>query len=250
MTQRRIVMGDHSDAKKRDFMVAAERFIDRNGPALKASGFVTRNLAHFHGVPHTTVLVVPICLLKPEPKILVHRRPAGKKVSPNTWDTFGGHVEVAIQDGKVLPPGDKIWSEAVFHQLIDDTAIREANEEMEFKDFKFTSSDIRRFGGYGDFEWGTQDVNAQNVEYSSVFVAEFPEAAGLPSVCDTIGKHGKEVKVINLEIRCVTLDCLLMEYAETPSAFADGLGRILQRLTESPGTRRSFEALLLPDGGS
>ena len=91
------------------YMVAVERFIDAEGPAIRACGFVTRDLAHFHGVPHTSVLVVPVRVVKSGTiEILVHRRPPDKKVSPDTWDTFGGHVDVSIQDGQLQRPANKL----------------------------------------------------------------------------------------------------------------------------------------------
>jgi 8-oxo-dGTP pyrophosphatase MutT (NUDIX family) len=139
-------------------MVAVERFINADGPAIRASGFVTRDLAHFHGVPHTSVLVVPVRVAESgKMEILVHRRPPGKKVSPDTWDTFGGHVDVSIQGGRLVPPADKLDDTSVLHQLIDDTAIREANEEIKIPGFQFSSAEVHRFGGYGDFEYGTHD---------------------------------------------------------------------------------------------
>jgi 8-oxo-dGTP pyrophosphatase MutT (NUDIX family) len=224
---------------------------------IRACGFVTRDLAHFHGVPHTTVLIVPVRVVQSGKgkrsgtkkaeiriEILVHRRPPEKKVSPDTWDTFGGHVEVSIEDGTILEPGDKIDDRGVLHQLIDDTAVREANEEIEIPRFRFTERNVHRFGGYGDFECGTHDSAADNVEYSTLFVAVIPSVAVKFTARDTVGRGGVEVEVSNLKLRSSTLEDLLTEYSKKPSEFADGLGRILEQLARVPGTRRSFETFL------
>jgi 8-oxo-dGTP pyrophosphatase MutT (NUDIX family) len=228
-----------------NYMVAVERFINAEGPAIRACGFVTRDLTHFHGVPHTTVLIVPVRAVESgKMEILIHRRPPNKKVSPDTWDTFGGHVEVSIQNGKLLPPGDKIEDRGVLYQLIDSTAIREANEEIKIPGFRFTDGEVHRFGGYGDFECGTHTSGAENVEYSTVFVAVLPQNAVSIIAQDTVGRGGVEVEVSNLRLRSVTLEDLLTEYSKKPSEFANGLGRILEQLVKVPGTRRSFETFL------
>ena len=241
----------------RNYMVTVERFISAEGPAIRACGFVTRDLAHFHGVPHTTVLIVPVRVVesgkgkndgkkKDEARIeiLNHRRPIEKKVSPDTWDTFGGHVEVSIEGGTILSPGDKIEDSSVLHQLIDLTAIREANEEIKISEFQFTEKDVHRFGGYGDFECGTHDSAAENVEYSTLYVAVVPSRAISIAAQDTVGRGGVEVEVTDLKLRSSALEDLLTEYSKKPSEYADGLGRILEQLVRVPGTRRSFESFL------
>lgn len=228
-----------------NYMVAVERFINAEGPAIRACGFVMRDLAHFHGVPHTTVLIVPVRVIEcGKMEILIHRRPPDKKVSPDTWDTFGGHVEVSIQNGKLLPPGEKIEDRDVLHQLIESTAIREANEEIKIPEFQFTEGEVHRFGGYGDFECGTHTSGAENIEYSTIFVAVLPKNAVSITAQDTVGRGGIEVEISNLRLRSVTLEDLLAEYSKKPSEFADGLGRILEQLVKVPGTRRSFETFL------
>ena len=228
-----------------NYMVAVERFINAEGPAIRACGFVTRDLTHFHGVPHTTVLIVPVRVAESgKMEILIHRRPPDKKVSPDTWDTFGGHVEVSIQDGKLLPPGDKIEDRGELYQLINSTAIREANEEIKIPNFQFTKDNLHKFGGYGDFEYGTHISGAENVEYSTIFVAVLPKSAVSITAQDTVGRGGVEVEVSNLKLRSETLEDLLAEYSKKPSEFADGLGRILGQLVKVPGTRRSFETFL------
>jgi len=228
------------------YFVAVERFISQHGPAIKVSGFVTRDLAHFYGVPHTTVLIIPLRVTESETvEILVHRRPPNKKVSPDTWDTFGGHVEVFVEDGQFLSPGASVGDPKVFHQLIDDTALREANEEIKIEGFSFNEGDIHRFGGYGDFEYGTTTPGSNNVEYSTLYVAILPRDVVSISAQDTIGIGGVEVEVKNLKLRSFTLDDLLLDYGKNPSEFADGLGRILEQFLNVPGTRNSFEQFIL-----
>ncbi|MDH3601939.1 MAG: hypothetical protein OEU26_20190 [Candidatus Tectomicrobia bacterium] len=225
--------------------VAVDRFISEDGPAIRAAGFVLRDLAHFHGVPHTSVLLVPVRVLGSNAvEILVYRRPSDKQVSPDTWDTFGGHVEVSIQNGKLGPPADRIEDRNVLYQMINNTAVREANEEIVIPDFAWTEEHLHRFGGYGDFECGTDTPGADNVEYSTLFVAVIPSHAPSISAQDTVGKGGIEVEVSNLKLRSVDLDTLLGEYKKEPAEFADDIGRILQQLLKAPGTRRSFERFL------
>jgi len=234
---------------KTTYLLAVDRYIDKDGPAIRPAGFVTRDLAHWHGVPHTTVLLMPVRSLdNGQFEVLIHRRPKNKKVSPNTWDTFGGHVDIFIHDGKVLPPANKLNKRKVFRKMIDKTAIREANEEIKIKipGFKFTKRKIRRFGGYGDFEYGVNVPGSNNVEYSTLYVALLPCNATNDKITatDSVSVAGVEVEVANLKLKSVSLDDLLTDYHKNKSKYADGLGRILDKLTSSPGTQYSFNTFL------
>ena len=155
-------------------------------------------------------------------------------------------VVSALLPGIMGAPGGNSagLSGPALHQLIDDTAIREANEEIKIPRFRFTKAAVHRFGGCGDFECGTLIPGAENVEYSTLFVAVLPRNVVSITAQDTVGRAGVEVEVSNLRLRSVTLDDLLAEYGKTPGEFADGLGRILQQLARVPGTRQSFETFL------
>lgn len=226
------------------YLLAVDRYLDNDGPAIRPAGFVTRDLAHWNRVPHTTVLIVPVRPLDNGFDILVHRRPLNKKVSPDTWDTFGGHIDVSIENGRILPPVDEIDDRQVFRKLIDDTAIREANEEIIIPGFKFTEREIRRFGGYGDFDYGVNNPQSDNVEYSTLYVALLPRNTANTTGKDSVSKAGIEVEVSGLKLTWITLDQLITDYRKDKSEFADGLGRILDKLTSSPGTERSFHAFV------
>jgi 8-oxo-dGTP pyrophosphatase MutT (NUDIX family) len=230
---------------KTKYLLAVDRYIDKDGPAIRPAGFVTRDLAHWHGVPHTTVLLVPVRSLdNGQFEVLIHRRPKNKKVSPDTWDTFGGHVDIFIHDGKVVPPADKLNERNVFRKIIDETAIREANEEIKIPDFQFTAREIHRFGGYGDFEYGVNVPGSNNVEYSTLYVALLPRDATKITATDTVSIAGVEVEVANLKLKSVSLDDLMMDYRDNKSEYADGLGRILDKFSSSPGTEYSFNTFL------
>lgn len=231
------------EKKQLGFCVIAIRSDTPEGQVLKLAGFVTREMAHSHGIPHATVLLVPVSLNQTgELTILTHRRPAGKETDPETWDMFGGHVEVIAENNVLeLPP---TWdSPETLHALVDETAIREANEEIRMVGFQFTAAHLYRFGSYGDFESGTQVPGSHNVEYSTVFVVALPQGRADVQAVDTVMKDSVEVEITDLPTRMWTIDALLNEYVQNSHRFADGIGRILSRLSKQPEMRQRFQDL-------
>ncbi|MEN8216757.1 MAG: hypothetical protein ABFS56_10355 [Pseudomonadota bacterium] len=82
------------------------------------------------------------------------------------------------------------------------------------------------------------------MEYSTLYVALLPRHATKVTATDTVSIAGVEVEVANLKLKSVSLDDLMMDYRKNKSEYADGLGRILDKLTSSPGTEYSFNTFL------
>jgi 8-oxo-dGTP pyrophosphatase MutT (NUDIX family) len=74
-------------------MIILERYLDADGLRLRIGGVVTRDIAHYQGVPHGAVQVAIVVLKEAKPHILLHKRSHLKKTSPNTWDICGGHID-------------------------------------------------------------------------------------------------------------------------------------------------------------
>ena len=66
----------------KNLMVIFERYMDVEGIKLRIGGFVTRNVAHYQGVPHGAVQVGIIALKNGKPHFLLHKRSRWKKTSP------------------------------------------------------------------------------------------------------------------------------------------------------------------------
>lgn len=227
------------------FCVVAARFATPEGSILKMAGFVTREMAHTCGIPHATVLLVPVSLNQAgDLTILTHWRPVGKETDSEKWDTFGGHVEVIAKNSALELPLN--WdSPETMRFLVEETALREANEEIRLIGFQFTAARLYRFGGYGDFESGTQEPGSSNVEYSTVFIVVLPQDRADVQAVDTVTKDAAEVEIYNLPTQVWTIGALLSEYVQNPHRFADGLGRILSRLSKQPELRQRFQDLAL-----
>jgi 8-oxo-dGTP pyrophosphatase MutT (NUDIX family) len=242
----------------KNLVVILERFLDSNGPRLRIGGVVTRDVAHYHGVPHGSVQVAIVALRHAQrhfrPHILLHRRSRWKKTCPETWDVCGGHIDA---DERILAHPSTWDDPGLIETLFRETALREANEEfrvLSTPDFRFREQHLRCFGGPGVFEWGFDDPRAANREYSALYAAFVPgEVAILEDsdnvtevfqVVDSVGVGGEQRQTIASDLKLVSLPELVLDFTDNPGDYADGIARILRRAAREPGTMKALATFL------
>ena len=239
-------------------MVIIEQYLKSDGFHLRIGGVVTRDVAHFHGVPHGTALIANIILKNMNnqliPHILLHWRDKWKKTCPEMWDICGGHLEAT---NEIMSNTDSWENDKNIKDLFNDTARREANEEfciIANPKFEFKDENIKCFGGLGSFKYGFDNSNIVNKEYSTFYLAFVPQEIlivqeddkleKIIGVEDSIGISGKEYEAEASKLRLVTLPELLLNYIKKPNDFADGISRILTRLKDEPGTLKELNKIL------
>ena len=237
----------------KNLMVILERYVDLDGIKLRIGGVVTRDVAHYHGVPHGAVQVAVVALMSGQPHFLLHKRSQWKKTSPNTWDICGGHIDATEN----ILANMSVWDDqSVIAEFFSDTALREANEELHIipkPEFEFEKEHLRCFGGLGVFECGFDDPNAQNREFSAFYLAFVPASIKLKDsdkvekvfeVMDTVGVAGKQKEMVALELRLVTLGDLVQDFRANSKEYADGISRVLLRVAKEPGTMKALNQCL------
>lgn len=218
------------------FFLVAKRTPDA---PLKVCGCITRSMAHASGFPHTTVLLVPATWNEQQrqPVILMHKRSPHKRTCPNTWDFCGGHL--TFKDWHCHCLQNSLNSLDLIERIAEQTALREANEELRCNpSFEFRPKDIHPFKPVGYFDCETKSQTSHNVEYSTAYVVVVPKDREI-SVWDT-DKEGER----RLEVKRVSLEELLEEFKNEPTSFADGAGRILEKLVEDDNLKSEFSKLL------
>lgn len=196
---------------------------------LNAGGVVTYSFAHKYGVMHTTVLIVLIH--RGSRTITLMQRPHSKRLYPGCWDITGGHVTADLR---------AIGSPEKLEQVIDRTAVAEASEEAKVSvdgaPVMIDESSIVRFSDYGELF----AESPLNVERSTGYCLFLDERSRV--VCADENENGQHE---TLNQRQVILPELKAEYGRNPDSFADGAGRLLERLLDSsdPVTKR-FEATI------
>jgi len=239
-------------------MIILDRYLSADGMRFKICGTVTRGVAHFHGVPHGAVNIANVMLKKVGtqviPHILLHWRDRWKKTCPETWDICGGHLEA----NEIIMLDKESWdSQEYIKDLFDKTAEREANEEFcipSYPNFKFEKEHIKCYGGVGAFEYGFDSPTSTNREYSALYIAFVPENVLTINkqdeleqkvrVEDTVGTSGNPEEREALKLKLVTLDELVLDLSKNPSIFADGIGRIVERVKNEPYTRNELNRFL------
>ncbi|OQY27471.1 MAG: hypothetical protein B6244_10485 [Candidatus Cloacimonetes bacterium 4572_55] len=240
-----------------------DQYLSADGKSLRIVGFVRRDMAHIYGIPHAAVHVGVIIHKETEkgvqPGFLLRRRSSSKRVCPEMWDVFGSHVEI-FTDGFVPLPLEmytEMWDVPSFiSRLFDDTALREVNEEVQIlnRDFKFTPDHLHRFGDPGSFDYGIYDPNPINREFSTFYMAPVPKEALTISTndsidnylraLDSVGVPGQESANTCSDLKLFTLSELMEDYARRPNTYADGIKRILIKLSSEPGTLEAFSGFL------
>ena len=222
------------------FFLVAKRTSDA---CLEVCGCVTRTMAHALGFPHTTVLLVPATWDKErhEPVVFVHKRSPHKRTCPNTWDFCGGHL--TFKDWHCHCLQSSLNTLDLIERTAEQTALREANEELRCNpSFEFRQKDIHPFKSVGYFDCVTKSKISHNIEHSTAYVVAVPEDRNV-SVWDT-DKEGER----KLKVRRVSLEELLEEFKNDKNEsklFADGAGRILQKLVEEGSLKSEFSELLV-----
>mgnify|MGYP000978104338 CR=1 FL=1 len=209
---------------------------------LEVTGNAPARIAHQFGIPHPTTVLIPI--VTPEnggdKKILLHKRSPYKRICPNTWDFGGGHVRMS---GKILNP--RHWKDSsIIAESIHKTAIRESNEEFICDPYHiFNLQDIYLLSKMGEFTIGLNHPGTGNIEYSTIYGVKIPANTTIKiSDTDIYGKR-------ELETKQVTLEELIAAYERDKSAFADGAGRVLEKILENRKNNninfeKEFRALL------
>jgi 8-oxo-dGTP pyrophosphatase MutT (NUDIX family) len=221
---------------------------------LRIGGVVTRDVAHYHGVPHGAVQVAVVVCKDRQPHILLHKRSKWKKTAPDKWDICGGHID-ATQD--ILQDTSAWGDQGLIEALFAETALREANEEVVLlpnPDFRFKPEHLKCFGGPGAFECGFDDPRAENREFSALYAAFVPKdictlakrhkVKRIFRVTDSVGMGGKERETVALEPKLVALPELAQAFIENPDDYADGITRVLRRAVREPGTMKALTRFL------
>ncbi len=240
---------------KKNLMVIFERYLNHDGIKLRIGGVVTRNVAHYQGVPHGAVqvaIVVPMLIDgKIVPHILLGWRSKWKKTFPETWDICGGHIDA---DEKILTDFDAWDDQGYIQKIFDETAVREANEELRLKNEPdkelFSPDNVKCYGNLGFFECGFNNPDAQNKEHSALYFAFISSSELTISVLDnpeeiflhkdSIGIVGQEQEEISSQSQLMTLPELALDFSKNSSAYADGIARILTVANAQPGTMKGL----------
>jgi 8-oxo-dGTP pyrophosphatase MutT (NUDIX family) len=247
----------------KDLMVIFERYLSSEGPRLRIGGVVTRDVAHYRGVPHGAVQVAIVVLKRiggsVKPHVLLHWRDKRKKTSPETWDICGGHIDA----DETLLTSPKVWGDKNhIDSLFKMTAIKEANEEVRVlskPDFKFEEKHLRAFGGPGDFEYGFDNPHAENREYSAFYAAFVPgevvtlEESDDPKaffqVGDSVEIEGEQEEAESSKLKLVSISDLMLDFTKNPGVYADGITRVLSRAASEPGTMKELLLFLKSNHG-
>jgi 8-oxo-dGTP pyrophosphatase MutT (NUDIX family) len=206
---------------------------------LEICGCVTRDAAHALGFPHTSAILAPVTWDESlvEPVILLHKRSPYKRTCPDTWDFCGGHLTFETSYLDLLERA--LDSQQLLERASLDTAVREANEELQCEPpFQFRSRHVHRFQAVGYFACETQGQRGKNVEFSTVYVVAVPGDRSV-TVWDTDAKGERQ-----LEVRRFTWPELLERYRDEPGTFADGAGRVLKKLSQDAKLNAEFERLV------
>jgi 8-oxo-dGTP pyrophosphatase MutT (NUDIX family) len=204
---------------------------------IRFAGQQDRDVAHRDGSPHTTVLLVPVKQThrSENPRLVLHRRSASKRTSPDCLDFCGGHLVFAERFATVEPSKVSYDLQAATVEA----ACREANEELHCTPiYRFTAKDLHQFEGLGNFECRTKMALGSNVEYSTAFLI------GLPTPVVRIYDTDESGREQELSLKEATVAEVLELFARDPGQFADGASRILNSVLNTPESAQKFEELL------
>lgn len=220
-----------------EFNVLVTRDQDGN---LEFIGAAEAARTHRYGMPHTTVLLVPVVQeANAEARLILHQRSPYKRTSPDKQDFNGGHLTFSSCYFNGTP-----WESSYdLARATEDAACREGNEEIRFTPlFRIKPETLLRLGGLGFFECRTETASGPNVEFSTCFLVPVPSCLAV-RVFDTDPMGERE-----LALHGYTLAELLGMYRTQSDLFADGAGRILSALTGSEELIRTFRALMTQAG--
>ena len=242
----------------KNLMVILERYLDSDGARLRIGGVVTRDVAHYRGVPHGAVQVAILIRKRVHenliPHLLLHWRDKRKKTCPETWDICGGHIDASDK----LLTNPHLWDDQTYIDAVfDEAAVREANEEFRIRSkpgFGFEHKHLVRFATPGDFECGFDDPRASNREYSAFYAAVVPtevitlEESDDPAeffyIHDSVGVGGEEKEAESVRLKLAVFSDVVLDFIKNPDKYADGIARVLSRAASEPGTMKALVRFL------
>jgi hypothetical protein len=149
----------------------------------------------------------------------------------------------------LLQNSEKWEDDNLVETLFDDAALREAREEiflLSNPDFEFTKDTLKRFGAYGEFRYGFGVPDCTNREHSTLYVAFIPKSLLILTDKDDIQTRvrvedssivdGRTEERAAKTLALLRLSDLCAAYMRSPDEYADGVGRVLSRLNEEPGS--------------
>ena len=120
-----------------------------------------------------------------------------------------------------------------------DGAVREVNEEIRcHPSFEFTKDHLRQFQPLGSFDCRARTAHGLNVEFSTAYAVMVPtdRRVGIWDT-DVLGER-------ELEHRRLGRSELFDSFQDPEQPFADGAGRILQKLIRDEKLKSDFLALV------
>jgi 8-oxo-dGTP pyrophosphatase MutT (NUDIX family) len=212
--------------------------VEKKEADIKFCGWGAYDFVHQQGLRHMTVQIILVAQDsgQKEPKILLHRRSEHRTVGANRLDFCGGHVSF---NDKYTSSSE--WDDPAFLTRVSyDAALDEAKEELVCDPkVEFDKNQLHLFGEIGEFEAETvgKDIR-RNVEFSSAFVLNIPKGYVVKIREKVRGKDEEQIP------EKYTLDELIEIFQETPDDFADGAGRVLKKIFQSPSLKQNFLDLL------
>lgn len=213
--------------------------VEKQDDRIVVCGFATRDYVHGNSIRHMAVQIIPVALdgAGNDCIVFIHRRSPFKGTSPNKLDFCGGHITFDDQFFPRLYWDAPVLLEKASHH----TALREAREEIRCDpSIIFTEKNLYRFREVGAFRCDAQrDDGSINREFSTAFVLGLPRKHKV-TVWDTDRKGERQ-----LEVKEKMFHELLKEFTEKPNDFADGVSRILDKVSEDPYMQKELHNLMM-----
>ncbi len=193
--------------------------------------YENRKIVREKNLWHYSSLILPI--QKGTGKILVQTRPTGKTFAGKS-DIFGGFVNKCQLSEKLRLK----FSSNTLEQLLLETAVREANEEL-----KLSVNDKITIVNKDKLEIlrpsaGFIANNSINKEISSVYILMIPLNANVITFDDVQGE------IVEIKSSFVDFNSLKIVFKNNPDAFADSLLRVMTEYFRNPKTKLQIDIAL------
>ena len=221
-----------------DYQTEFCMLVGKNNGIIKCYGWGAYDFVHQQGLRHLTVQIIPVVVdsKQKELNILLYRRSKHRTVGANQLDFCGGHVVFNDEYAR-----SNEWNNIAFlSKASQDAALHEANEELVTgPKGEFGRDQLKIIGEFGEFKAQTVGENGRrNVEYSSVFSISIPKECVVRIREKVRGRYEEQ----NAER--YKFDELIKIFQKTPNDFADGAGRVLEKIVQSSGLKQDFLNLL------